>query len=125
MKTYVEVPSPTGGVIWKGNDLEGVDAGWSLVDNFIKEHEHPGWSLSIFDLHTKSTIEVECDLLEMPIIVAYIYNLEHAYPMTFIGENPLTESYVIGMRCTRGRIDIPSIWKAESGKLVNLSERRN
>lgn len=57
----------------------------------------------------------------MPNIAAYIYNLEHAYPMTFIGENPVTESYVIGMRCTRGRINIPSTWKAENGKLVNLS----
>jgi hypothetical protein ELI_2922 len=120
MKTYVKVPSPTGRAMWKGNDLAGVDAGYSLVDDFIKENEHAGWSLSIFDSNTEATIEVGCDLSEMPRIVAYIYNLEHAYPMTFIGENALTESYVIGMRCTRGRIDIPSIWKVENGKLVNL-----
>ena len=57
----------------------------------------------------------------MPLIVAYIYNLEHAYPMTFIGENPLTESYVVGMRCICSRINIPSVWKVENGKLVELS----
>lgn len=43
MGTYVEVPSPMGGVMWKGNYLEGVDSGYSLMDSFIKEHEHAGW----------------------------------------------------------------------------------
>ena len=119
--TYVEVPSPMGGVMWKGNNLEGFDSGYSLMDSFIKEHEHAGWSLSIFDSYTEATIEVDCDLSEMPFIVAYIYNLEHAAPITFIGENPLAESYVIGMRCTRGQINIPSMWKVENGELVELS----
>lgn len=121
MKTYVEVPSPMGGVMWKGDNLAGVDSGCSLVDSFIKKHEHVGWNLSIFDSYTEATIDIDCDLSEIPLIVAYIYNLEHAYPMTFIGENPLTESYVVGMRCICSRINIPSVWKVENGKLVELS----
>lgn len=57
----------------------------------------------------------------MPQIVAYIYNIEHAAPMTFIGENSASESYVVGMTCTRGRFSIPGAYKAEDGKLTDLS----
>lgn len=41
--------------------------------------------------------------------------------MTFIGENPLTESYVVGMCCARGRLDFPGIYRAEDGKLRPIS----
>ena len=121
MKNYIEIPSPMGGVIRKGQDLAGVDSGYSSVNEFIKKHKHTGWSLSIFDTNTENNMEIECDLSEMANIVAYIYNLEHAYPITFIGENPLSESYVVGMNFTRGRISIPSLWKSEDGKLINLA----
>ena len=117
---YVELPSPMGGVIWKG-DLAGHDAGYSMVKSFIEQHRHKEWTLSIFDMLTSSTAEIICELSEMPQIVAYIYNLEHAAPMTFIGENHLNESYVIGMTCARGRIRVPGIYKAENGKLIDLS----
>ena len=119
MVTYVEIPPPMGGMMWKGHDLAGTDAGYSLVGRFIKEYWHDGWNLSVFDAITRKTIEIDCDLLEMPDVVAHIYNLEHAYPMIFIGENPITESYVVGMYCTRGRIRIPSLWEVKNGKLVN------
>lgn len=121
MVTYVETLHPMGGILWKGHDLAGDDAGYSLVDRFIKEYWHDGWTLSVFDAITQKTIEVECELLEMPDVVTYIYNLEHAYPMIFIGENPITESYVVGMSCTRGRIHIPSLWEVKNGKLVSLA----
>ena len=121
MGTYVETLHPMGGILWKVDNLAGTDAGYSLVNKFIKEHWHDGWSLSIFDTITEATIEIACDLSEMPDIVAHIYNLEHAYPMVFIGENPITESYVVGMCCARGRIAIPSVWKTEQGRLVNLA----
>lgn len=41
--------------------------------------------------------------------------------MTFIGENPLMESYVMGMCCMRGRLDFPGIYRAEDGKLRPIS----
>ena len=41
--------------------------------------------------------------------------------MTLIGENPLTESYVVGMCCTRGKLDFPGIDRAEDGKLRPVS----
>ena len=45
-------------------------------------------------------------------------NLEHAFPISFIGENQMTVSYVVGMTCTRGALNIPGMYKAENGKLI-------
>lgn len=117
---FIELPSPMGGVLWIG-DLAERDAGYSMVKSFIEQHEHDGWTLSIFDALTEATIEIDCELSEIPQIVAYVYNTEHATPMTFIGENPVSESYVIGMTCTRGHFNIPGAYKAENGKLTDLS----
>lgn len=118
-KEFVEITSPMGGVMWKGY-LAGCDAGYSIIESFINKYFHQGWTLSIYDINSEATIEINCDLQEIPQIASYIYNLEHAAPMIFIGENPLTESYVIGMSCTRGRINIPGIYKAVDGKLFAL-----
>lgn len=110
-----------GGMLWKAPDLAGNDAGHSITEQFLEEHPHQGWSLSIFDTVSESTAEIECDTKNMPKIVSAIYNMEHAYPMTFIGENPMTESYVVGMRCTRGRFEIPGVYKDIDGKLQKLN----
>lgn len=119
---FIELLSPMGDVMWK-SDLAGNDAGYSAMESFVKEHTHVGWTLSVFDALTESTIEIDCcDLAEMPKIVSYIYNLEHAAPMTFIGENPVSESYVVGMTCTRGRLNIPGVYKVENGKLIDLEK---
>lgn len=31
----------------------------------------------------------------------------------------MSESYVVGMPCTRGRLNIPGIYKVENGKLID------
>jgi hypothetical protein len=49
---------------------------------------------------------------------SFFGNLEHAFPISFIGENQMTESYVVGMTCTRGALNIPGMYKAENGKLI-------
>lgn len=116
-KGYTACPSPMGGVMWKGN-LAGHGAGYTAVRSFIDGHRHEGWTLSIYDAVTNSTAEIDCGLPEMPEIVAHVYNLEHATPMLFVGENPVSESYVVGMTCTRGRIAIPGLYKAEGNNLV-------
>lgn len=137
MESYVAGPSPMGGVLWKHIDCAwdgyddaytlvyctsvGFDDAYTLVKRFIKEYEHPEWSLSIFNSYTDSTMEIKCDLSEMPMIVEFVYHFEHAYPVLFIGENPVSESYVIGMYFHRGRIHTPSSWKADNGKLIMLN----
>ena len=49
---------------------------------------------------------------------SFFGNLEYAFPMSFIGENQMTGSYVVGMTCTRGALNIPGMYKAENGKLI-------
>lgn len=110
-----------GGEIWYDANLAGEDAGYSMTRKFINEHYHKGWDLSIYNTSNGpggGAIMVECPIEEMPQIVSYIYNLEHACPMLFIGENPVAESYVVGMELSMGRINCPGYYKAENGKLV-------
>ena len=114
--TYEE-STQWGGAIWRGDNLAGMDAGRSLLKKFIDEHPHDRWTLSIYNTLTDDTAEIECSIGDIPQIVSFIYNLEHAAPMTFIGENPLSESYVVGMCCTRGRLDFPGLYRAADGKL--------
>lgn len=115
---YEIMPAPFGGILWKGKDLSGKDAGFSKMKQFIEENPHENWSLSIYDSLTQSTLEIDCSISDMPEIIAYVYNLEHAYPMYFIGENYITDSYVVGMTCTRGKLNIPGIYKVKNGKLI-------
>lgn len=119
MGTYVAGPSPMGGVLWKRIDCacDGLDDVYNLVKRFIKEHAHPEWSLSIFNLYTKQTMEIKCDLSEMPMIAECVYRFEHAHPVLFIGENPLSNSYVIGMCFQRWRIYTPIGWEIENGEV--------
>lgn len=121
MCAMYEESTQWGGTIWRGDDLAGFDAGRSLLAKFIEEHPHDGWTLSIYNTLAEAAAEIDCPTGEIPQIVSFVYNLEHAAPMTFIGENPLTESYVVGMYCTRGRLDFPGIYRAEDGKLKPVS----
>ena len=105
------------GALWRSDNLAGADAGCSVVEKFLEEHPHSGWGLSIYNTLDGSTAEIECEVENIPRIVSFVYNLEHAYPMTFIGENPATESYVVGMRCTRGCIEMPAAYKDVDGEL--------
>ena len=45
------------GALWQGDDLAGDDAGHSLVERFIAEHPHDGWTLSVYDTLSKGSAE--------------------------------------------------------------------
>lgn len=118
---YTETIMPmTGDPLWNVDDISlalgGVE---ELMQKFIEKHKHSDFSLSIFDSMTNQTIEIDCGLDEMPTIVDYIYHLEKGTPLTFIGVNSISDSYVVGMTISRGRIDF-GCYKAENGKLVKL-----
>lgn len=118
---YTETIMPmTGDPIWKVDDISlalgGVD---ELMQKFIEKHKHSDFSLSIFDSMTNQTIEIDCSLDEMPAIVDYVYHLEKGTPLTFIGVNSMSDSYVVGMTISRGRIDF-GCYKVENGNLVKL-----
>ena len=89
----------TGDILWKINDIDLAitDGGSSIVKDFIDENRYDDYTLSIYDEITKNTIEIDAKINEMPIIVSMVYKVEHATPMTFIGVNKLTKSYVVGM----------------------------
>ena len=121
--TYAEsVHSQTGGVHWQIKDkgLAIEDGDYALMDDFVKSHLHDDYMLSIYDSATELTVEIDCPAMEMPQIVSCIYRLEHAIPLSFIGENPLSCSYVVGMRCARGRLSIRGMYTAENGKLIDI-----
>ncbi len=108
----------TGDTIWKINDIDLAikDGGSSIVKDFIEENKYDDYTLSIYDEITKNTIEIDAKINEMPIIVSMVYKVEHATPMTFIGVNKLTKSYVAGMNLTKGNIEFGS-YRYINGKL--------
>lgn len=122
---YYEITHPiTGNIMWKIDDiclpLGGVD---SLVEKFIQEHSHENYSLSIYDELTKIPVEINCTINDMPIIVREIYNTEKGTPMTFIGINSLSESYVVGMSLCRGRIvEAGCCYSYKDGKFIKELE---
>lgn len=120
--TYKTTKCPaTGDVIWNINDtdLAVTDSGNSLMRAFISTNKQQNYSLSILDCLTGKTIEIDCETDKMPQIVAYIYNLEHATPLSFITVNSLTESYIVGMNLTKGIIS-SGHYKDVNGRLVKL-----
>lgn len=120
---YFKTISPmTGDVVWHIEDNALALGGISeLVDNFINENRHEDYTLSILDIMTSKTIEIECPVSEIPQIVDYVYQLEKGSPLTFIGVNSLSDSYIVGMSISRGRLDF-GFYKAENGKLKNLNK---
>lgn len=118
---YEETIHPiTNDVVWKIDDISLALGGLSLlVKNFIERYLHDGYSLSVYDNMTARTIEIVCDVSEIPQIVEYIYNLEKGAPLTFIGVNSWTESYVVGMSVSQGKIEFGS-YKTNEGKLVKM-----
>ncbi len=123
MKTDYEImENPmTGDIMWKINDIDLAitDCGKSLMEQFIKQHRNEEYTLSIYDDITKNTIEIDASIIKMPEIVSNIYRIEHATPMSFIGVNSLSDSYVVGMTLTKGHIDF-GCYKYINGKLTRL-----
>lgn len=121
--TYTVSAHPmTGDPLWQVDDVDLAvcDGGEGFVRAFIEQYRHDDYTLSIFDSLTNQAAEIMCDVDNMPRIVSYVYHLEHATPLSFIGLNSLTESYVVGMSLTRGRIEVGAVYRDEGGHLVKL-----
>lgn len=107
-----------GGTVWYDKDIAANDKGHSIIEKFISEHLHNDWTLSIYDTNTFGTIEVDCLIKDIPYVVSLVYDTECASSITFVGENPLSESYVIGMELTKGTLNVPGIYNIVNGKLI-------
>ncbi len=80
-------------VVWEVKDTALALGGVSeLMESFVSENLHEDYTLMISDAKTHKTIEIHCPISEMPKVVEYIYNLEHATPITFIGASHLAGS---------------------------------
>lgn len=117
-----EYHSLTGDPMWVVEDISLALGGVSsLVEAFIKENNKNNYSLSIYDNLSGKTIEISCNINEMPKIVEYIYQQEKGTPLTFIGLNSLSESYVVGMSISMGRIQFGE-YIVDNGSLKKTSE---
>lgn len=87
------------------------------IKDFLMNNYNSDYSLSIYNSLEQSTIEVICDFDSMVDVILYVINVEHDFP-AFIGVNEITDSYVVGMAFTKGRLHTPSVCEWKDGKLV-------
>lgn len=93
------------------------NGGFNEIRDFLKQHYSKDYTLSIFDTITQTTIEVIYHFDDMVDVIVYVANVEHDFP-AWIGINEISESYVIGIAFTRGRLSTPSIRKWKNNTLM-------
>ena len=93
------------------------NGGFNEIRDFLKQHYSKDYTLSIFDTIAQTTIEVICDFDDMVDVIVYVANVEHDFP-AWIGINEISESYVVGIAFTRGRLSTPSIRKWKNNTLM-------
>ena len=100
--SYIETVHPmSGDPLWIFQ-CDGMHA-LNVMPVFFDKYSHPGYTLSVFDLVTNASgIEVSSVPFE-DMIKIISYHQEHAEPISWIGVNSLSDSYVVGMLLTRGR----------------------
>ena len=87
------------------------------ISDFLKKNYQKDYTLSIYNILEQSTIEVICDFDSMLDVILYVVGIEHDFP-AWIGVNELSDSYVVGLRFTRGRLHTPSICEWKNGELI-------
>lgn len=90
--------------------------GFREIRDFLNQNYHDGYTLSIYDNLQQSTVEIICAVNEMVNAIMYVSSVEHDFP-AWIGVNEWSDSYVVGMDFTRGRILTPSVCEYNNGKL--------
>lgn len=96
-----------------GND------GFKEIQKFLSENNKEGYTLSLYDLITQTTTEIECTFNEILPIIMQATNIEKDFP-EWIGINELTKSFVVGLNFTRGRLHTLSNYKYVNGNLVEI-----
>ena len=91
--------------------------GLEEIREFLKENYHEEYTLSIYNIPERATVEVVCNFESMTDVILYVTNLEHDFP-AWIGVNELSDSYVVGMYFTRGRLHTTSVCEWKDGRLV-------
>ena len=93
--------------------------GFQEIQKFLKENHREGYTLSLYDMMTQTTAEIECTVNQILPIIMQVTNMEKDFP-AWIGINDLTKSYVAGMNFTRGRLHTLSSYKYIDGNLEEI-----
>ena len=91
--------------------------GFKEIQDFLSINKKEGYTLSLFDMMTQTTAEIECTVGEMLPIIMQVTNMEKDFP-AWIGINELTKSYVVGMNFTRGRLHTLCEYKYVDGNII-------
>lgn len=90
--------------------------GFREIGYFFSENFHKDFTLSLFNIINGRTAEILCPFEDMLDVIMLATNIEHDFPR-WIAVNELSESYVVGLHFTRGRIKSPAGYRYENGKL--------
>lgn len=103
-----------------GGELRKVTKGdvFDIIRKFLLQCPYENLSLLFYNVLISATTEIDCLFEEMEKIVWFVCNTEHSL-VHFIGVNSMSESYVVGIDFTRGRIE-NAPYKVENGKLVRI-----
>ncbi len=93
---------------------------FSEIKKFLDDNYNGNYTLSVYDKLTEMTIELVCDFNDMLSCIMHISNIEHDFP-EWIGKNELSDSYVIGMEFTRGRLVTPAVYKYQNDTLTKIT----
>lgn len=93
--------------------------GFKEIQDFLSKNHKEGYTLSIFDMITQTTAEIDCEFNQVLPIIMQVTNMEKDFP-AWIGINNLTKSYVVGLNFSRGRLHTLSSYKYIDGKLKEI-----
>jgi hypothetical protein len=96
--------------------LSNGNQGLAEIKNFLEDNYDSDYTLSIYDLLSEESVDIECSFDDIFSCIALIVNMEHDFP-EWIGKNELAESFVVGMNFTRGTIKTLALYKYSDGKL--------
>ena len=87
------------------------------ISNYISENYKESYSLSIYDILGEKTVEIECSKEEMIPAIMLATDMEHDFP-EWIGINELTDSIVVRMNFTKGRLENGYTFKYKNRKFI-------
>ena len=107
----------TGGVCWEIKDIclaiGGVE---DLISSFIKLYYKKDFDLCII-YNDEVIMLIDCNVKDIPYIVNLVYHTDKATPLTLIGINELTQSYIVDMTFTMG-IFTTGIYEFRDNKII-------
>lgn len=93
--------------------------GFKEIQDFLGKNHKEGYTLSIFDMITQTTAEIDCEFNQVLPIIMQVTNMEKDFP-AWIGINDFTKSYVVGLNFSRGKLHTLSSYKYIDGKLEEI-----